>query len=91
MRCKPGDLAYLLNKTGKAQENEGHVFEVIGYHFNHPKYGHLWKIRSVEPLNAFSQKGEPLGKRLSFECPDDWLRPITGLPITDDVTDEAHV
>ncbi|PRD86907.1 hypothetical protein C6P76_13905 [Burkholderia multivorans] len=87
MNCKPGDLAYLLNKTGKSQENEGRVFEIVAYRFNHAKFGHLWKIRSVEPLNAFSQKGDPLGKQIFFDCPDDWLRPISGVPVTDDVED----
>ncbi|WP_447361576.1 hypothetical protein ACSC95_06055 [Burkholderia vietnamiensis] len=89
MNVKVGDLAYLVNKTGTSRENAGRVFEVVAYRFNHSKLGHLWKIRSVQPLNAFSQKGELLGKRTLFDCPDDCLRPISGVPVTDDVEDEV--
>lgn len=85
MNCKPGDLAYSVVEPYK-----GRVFEVVSFwgdYQDHP----LWNVRACEPLLKFKA-----GRR---DCPggvsrdgcmyDQWLRPISGVPITDDVKDEV--
>lgn len=84
MNCKPGDLAIMV--SSEIQENIGLIFEVISLHIEASnEYGKpVWNITS--PRKTMSGDGELSQDGIAF---DSQLRPITGLPITDDVTDEV--
>ncbi|MBJ9593209.1 hypothetical protein [Burkholderia seminalis] len=91
MNCKPGDLAYVT--SGK---EAGSVVQVLRPWGEFPRLGHLWTVEfshdvaTVVPsffsIDGFRKSGET--KRV-LQCPDDWLRPIGGVPVTDDIEDEV--
>ncbi|HVI88285.1 MAG TPA: hypothetical protein VM659_08285 [Dongiaceae bacterium] len=89
MNCKPGDLAIVVKAC--IVENIGKIVEVIGPSDDHPVLGFRWSIRpqspmrSVDGIDLTTQVGPSLG---NLACADDWLRPVSGLPITDEVTDD---
>lgn len=85
MNCKPGDLAYQIYKGPAC----GRVYEVLSVNCDHPRFGRVWNVRATEPLETFdSESGLSLGPKAHFECPDSWLRPISGVPVEDEVTDD---
>jgi hypothetical protein len=82
VNCKPGDLAYVVKRPFGGPV--GVVVEVESFEEIHPVYGFLWVCRSKTPLPTIG-----LGFRCDVIVADDWLRPITGLPITEDIKDEV--
>lgn len=91
MNCKPGDLAYI--RDDEFPENNGRIVEVIApvrlEGFEGP--GFWWLVRSVGVPLAFSQHGEEgfAGYDVEVHCRDCDLRPISGVPVHDEVTDEV--
>jgi hypothetical protein len=85
MNCKRGDLAYQVY----AGSNCGRVYEVLSVNCDSYKYGRVWNVRATKPIETFdSDNGSATGFKTDFECPDDWLRPISGVPVEDEVTEE---
>lgn len=95
MNCKPGDLAIIV-RVGKLPENIGKIVEIIrpavsGEDFRiegNPRCM-AWMVRGYSPLARRTYEGKPLSAAFEIAAYDDSLLPITGLPITDDVTDEV--
>ncbi|MCA7962520.1 hypothetical protein LGM54_06080 [Burkholderia cenocepacia] len=94
MNCKPGILAYIVSCDFKC--NVGAVVEVLGpaEPDDDQEIGFWWRVRATGlcPLaySAYGEKSDKLsGFDVEVDCHDDNLRPITGLPITDDVEDEV--
>lgn len=91
MNCKPGDLAYVVHG-----EEMGSVVTVIREWGSWGEFGFIWTVEFnhdvrtyVSPDGTASNCLETgLVKRI-LQCPDAWLRPISGVPVTDDVTDEV--
>ncbi|MDN8081186.1 hypothetical protein QZN30_17625 [Burkholderia multivorans] len=88
MNCKPGDLAYVTRGR-----EAGSVVTVLRAWGEYPGFGHLWTVEfshdvaTVVPIaDALFESG--LRKKV-LQCPDDCLRPISGVPITDNVEDEV--
>ncbi|MDR6393038.1 hypothetical protein [Paraburkholderia phenoliruptrix] len=79
MNCKPGDLAYIV-KSGRP-ETIGVIVEVLEplIHGSTP----MWRVRALRPVKKYS--GE-FGCEGNIE--DDRLRPISGVPVNDEVTDD---
>lgn len=85
MNCKAGDLAY----QAYPGTNCGRVYEVLSINCDHPRLGRIWNVRATQPLETFdSDDGSHRGFWTDFECPDDWLRPISGVPVDDEVTED---
>jgi hypothetical protein len=99
MNCKPGDLAYVLGSSKYA----GRVVEVLsrvpqGVDFMMPDgYTHVassndWLIRFVgAPVECpMGFRGKKQWSRLGnyATAPDRKLRPISGLTVNDEVTDD---
>lgn len=89
MNCKPGDLAYVTYAT--QSQNIGRVVEVI-QKAPDGDYGPEWVCRSSGTIWAWDallkkNRAAPAGTR--FMAPDAHLRPISGVPITDDVEGEV--
>ncbi|WP_175683860.1 hypothetical protein [Burkholderia cenocepacia] len=86
MNCKPGDLAYLV--ASDFQENIGRIVEVT-------KQGWMedgrwvWTVTSSAPLTGWILEPLSVGRSTMVNVFDDELRPISGVPVTDDVKDEV--
>lgn len=85
MNCKPGIMAMIIGSPNLAAN--GMIVDVVE------------RCRDVSGLpawlvkisDAFDVTSKLTGARVSnlVYCPDAWLRPISGEPVTDDVTDEV--
>jgi hypothetical protein len=94
MNCKPGDLAIITNSLPSGmlcgrivrvvrQRTAGEVFTATdGNQYRGTEQEFCWVIEADEPITWCG--------RLFYQRPfaDKWLRPITGLPVTDEVTDD---
>lgn len=85
MNCKPGDLAYIVGNFPEA----GYIVECLELtpkqpHW--PEYGAFWYCKSVRPIEC-----EYTGFRRDIVVPDKFLRPISGVPLNDEVTDDLEV
>jgi len=85
MNCKPGDLAYLA--VSESAANMGAVLEVLRLNptasgvFGCP----TWDVRACRPLeNAVVMD-------IEGNCEDYRLRPISGVPVEDEVTDDLEI
>lgn len=87
MNCKPGDLAYLL--ASFRDENVGRVVQVVRRAGDHWLMGPMWVARACGPLPTVDYGGRPSGDHATAECPDAWLRPISGVPVHDEQRDEV--
>ncbi|UVS93491.1 hypothetical protein [Burkholderia glumae] len=90
MNCKPGDLAIIVQAM--LPENIGKIVEVLSPLGHDCGLGFRWLAKtvggpartvSVVDFSSVFVDPEPAG------IPDAWLRPISGLPGPDDVTDEV--
>lgn len=103
--CKPGDLAILI-RDDVCPENVGAILEVLHFiEASHlPEAGLKWAcVATGRPLKArqWADDGPgtqpfPIGYRYSqpgelIIAPDDYLRPITGLPDTEDTVRELEL
>jgi hypothetical protein len=95
MNCKIGNMAILIKGKGIS----GRIVEVIDVcprnsHFRLPDGGwhepvdYEWIVRFQNPVEAPMDHGRTR-TTVYAPVPDRVLRPITGLPITDDVIDEV--
>ncbi|WP_175946654.1 hypothetical protein [Burkholderia pyrrocinia] len=85
MNVKPGDLAYLFNGC----VNEGVVVEVLRCAGIDADEGQLWHCRSRSPICCTRKRSGSELMATEFACPDAWLRPINGVRVTDDISDEV--
>ncbi|MCA7948380.1 hypothetical protein [Burkholderia vietnamiensis] len=95
MNCKIGDMAIIIR--GKA--TCGRIVEVVDVcprnvyfklpdGFWHSAVNYEWIVRFQNPIEAPTDAG--CNRTTVYApIPDRFLRPITGLPITDDVEDEV--
>lgn len=82
MNCKPGDLAYIVKAPFGGPI--GSVVEVEKPFGTEPRFGFAWYVKSSRPIPT-----RELGYRTDgVVVPDDWMRPISGVPIEDEVTEE---
>jgi hypothetical protein len=81
MNCKPGDLAYIVRSA--RPETIGVVVEVMAAIFHRAEP--MWRVRAVRPVKKMN--GE-FGFEVNIE--DSRLRPISGVPINDEVTDDIR-
>ena len=84
MNCKPGDLAILISSD--IPENIGVVFEIVSLDLECSAYcgEPVWNVTGPRETRCI---GGP-ASRDGF-ARDSNLRPISGIPMTDDVTDEV--
>ncbi|WP_257755173.1 hypothetical protein [Burkholderia glumae] len=86
MNCKPGDLAIVVHSPW-APENIGRIVEVTRRRIGE-KQGPSWLVRADRVLVERWEDGRV---RMVYErfYLDACLRPVSGIPMTDDVTDEV--
>ncbi|MBN3851981.1 hypothetical protein G3N59_01185 [Paraburkholderia sp. Ac-20340] len=91
MNCKPGDLAYVIRD--EFPENEGRIVEVLA--LSPPEEddeGPYWEVRFIGAPGPFSDwdfPGERAGYDLECCFLDAQLRPINGVPVTEEERDEV--
>lgn len=86
MNCKPGDLAYVF-----ASEKTSHIGMVVKVESLHVELTNYYR-RTVWTC-TFS--GVVVGNNNEIlvgeaACPDESLRPISGVPVHDEQLDEVH-
>lgn len=92
MNCKPGDLAYVA-RDEQFPENVGRIVEVIrpAVLDGTEAPGFWWEVRALSRPHAVSYHGEEgfAMYAMDFEMLDSDLRPISGVPVEDEVCDEV--
>ncbi|MFK4444659.1 hypothetical protein ABH944_004837 [Caballeronia udeis] len=84
MNCKPGDLASIVGGLSNPSPNIGRVVEVIRLEVVDAVIGPVWNCKSSQPLQTVH------GLKDDFHVRDAWLRPIGGVPIHDEVTEDLQ-
>ncbi|MGH8789760.1 MAG: hypothetical protein ACREYA_32400 [Cupriavidus necator] len=88
MNCKQHDLAIVI-RADAVPELIGQIVEVLHPSMMFCPYGPVWVVRFQKP-EAFPCVFTGAGIiSTDADCPDAWLKPITGLPVHDDVPDEV--
>lgn len=89
-RCKPGDLAIIIDAFER--ENIGRIVEIIrqardGEFWNAVGAQVTWIIRSARPILC-SNKGGKTSLVMERPFADEFLRPISGVPVEDEVLED---
>lgn len=90
MNVKAGQMAYIARSS--YPENIGTVCEVLRLAPRNEWEGdHLpeWECKSSKPISGMDMSNGLLGYSMIFNCPDAWLRPISGVPVHDEQHDEV--
>jgi hypothetical protein len=85
-RCKPGDLAYLSSDC----VDSGVIVEVLRAG-PAGEDGPAWHCQSRTPINCVRERTKAVVLATDIVVADRYLRPITGLPLTDDIPQEREV
>ncbi|KVC71431.1 hypothetical protein WI73_11470 [Burkholderia ubonensis] len=85
MNCKPGDLAYLSSDCVA----EGLVVEVLTSAGMTAAGAPAWHCRSRTPIDCITERTQRVVSVTEFAVEDRYLRPISGVPVTDGVSDEV--
>ena len=92
MNCKPGDLAVMTHvKDAAMAPNVGQIVEVIRFSHDDREFGPRWWVRVIG-LGRICDMGTIRTEvRPEGTFPDRYLRPITGLPLDEDVSEDLKV
>lgn len=98
MNCKPGDLAYVVGAV-QTPEMIGHVVSVLRLVERHETpnglricnwHPSMWLVEGISLIPLRSTKG--VFSLVKYRVVSDSnLRPISGVPLADDVTNEEKV
>lgn len=94
MNCKAGDLAIVVAAYHR-KENIGRIVEVVraavmDVDYKSDRSGPAWVVRSDRPLARVGYYF-PLADGFESVAADCNLRPISGIPLNDKVTDDLEV
>ncbi|MBU9203103.1 hypothetical protein KTD31_17240 [Burkholderia multivorans] len=87
MNCKPGDLAIIVQDV--CPQNVGIIVEIESAYGEYLDFGFCWNVRASRPIAMMDASVGWIYQGSWGWHPDAWLRPVSGLPITDDITDEV--
>ncbi|MNT97844.1 hypothetical protein D3C72_2402610 [compost metagenome] len=88
MNCKPGELAILV-RADAAPYLIGRVVSVIEAAPDMPPYGPAWVVRFQSPTLVPRKKTYNSVMDTDADCPDAWLKPVSGIPTHDEQLDEV--
>jgi hypothetical protein len=83
LNCKIGDLAYVV-----CGDQAGAVVTVEKVAEPFSDGSPAWEATSREPLETIKRKSRARSMSDRFRVRDSWLRPINGVPVNDEVTEE---
>ncbi|WP_124521470.1 MULTISPECIES: hypothetical protein [unclassified Burkholderia] len=86
MNCKPPCMAVVI--YADYEPAIGLVVEVLTESRINRDGGHEWIVVPPRAMGCWDADGNEVVLERIY-CPDAWLRPVSGLPITGDVTDEV--
>lgn len=86
MNCKPGDLAIVVNDGGSGAL--GYIVEVVQAAPPREE-GARWEIQFRADQPIYHRITGELLKGTRVWILDAWLRPVSGIPVTDDIEDEV--
>ncbi|WP_156545811.1 hypothetical protein [Cupriavidus sp. D384] len=89
MNCKPGDMAIVLRADG-APASIGRIVEVIEVAPDIDGQP-AWVVRFQGVGVCKNKETGELTLDTDADCPDAWLRPISGVPVEDEQHDEVTV
>jgi hypothetical protein len=87
MNCKPPCLAYITKSD--FPELIGLTVEVFAESKVDAKLGFCWRVHASRQVPVWDDKRKRDTVSSDFAVPDAHLRPINGVPVTDDVIDEV--
>lgn len=102
MNCKPGQMAIIVGSL-HTPENIGRIVDVVSVAYDYEAFPMIggktvlfaadgsevvWRVRSDMPLKWRAGNGEVL-EACEIATGDRFLRPVSGLPVEDDVRDEV--
>lgn len=87
MNCKPGDLAYLSSEC----LDEGKIVEVLSAAPCSESLLPAWHCRARDALNVIYSVSKREGFDTETVIEDRHLRPITGVPLVDEMPLETNV
>ncbi|WP_175785534.1 hypothetical protein [Burkholderia ambifaria] len=95
MNCKPGDLAIVVRVDHEGDRDViGLIVEVITatpfFEWTDPNQPE-WVCRTRTAIRMLEVSTQEIVLSSEFDVKDSWLRPISGMPVTDDVEDEVMV
>ena len=82
LRCRPGDIAIIINDDIECKGNIGRFVKVYGPKLHMGEYGYCWKIVPLSPEGLYIlEKGKlEITQNIQLEDnilhPDKWLKPI---------------
>ena len=90
MNCKPGDLAIIVRS--EFSEDIGTICEVLyqcdPLEWVDPEIPE-WTCKSERISRVMDSDTGEIRLAIDFDIPDAWLRPVSGLPIDEEVKDEV--
>ncbi|KVE43621.1 hypothetical protein [Burkholderia sp. BDU5] len=86
MNCKPGDLAYVAKSDMPEALGLPVTVTEDGMQSN---FGWAWVVRASSPITCWNYCTKRFVQSGEFLVPDVDLRPISGVPVTDGVSDEV--
>lgn len=90
MNCEPGDMAYLVLPDRCENPDNGAILQVVSFSADDPRFGRVWNVRSRAPVMIWcADTGKFLGRKTFFQCPDDFLRRISGVKVECGIEDEV--
>lgn len=92
MNCKPGDLAICIRVLdSRLSENIGRIVTVIGpSDYSEDGYRNYWNVEARAP-GVKCWNGKDFITVTHCVIRDSNLRPISGVPLNDEVTDDLEV
>lgn len=83
MNVKQGDMAIIVK--AKIPENIGKIVKVLEFAGESHGRSNVWIIAFQRPSKFWQVETGKVGVSLQATAPDEWLRPISGLPDADDI------
>ncbi|WP_131753701.1 hypothetical protein [Burkholderia vietnamiensis] len=84
MNCKVGDMAVITR--GSARDR---IVEVKAPYGDYLHFGFCWYVEAPSPIPGMDALTGLSYLTTKGWCPDAWLRPISGVPVTNDVSAEV--
>lgn len=91
MNCKPGDLAIIIHDPQTKGRDLGKLVEVIQSMGRDEDYDYCWECQPLSPLAGWDDDGRYVENLDLINIPDTWLKPVSGLPLDEEVPDKVVI
>lgn len=91
MNCKPGDIAIIIHDPDTKGRDLGKLVEVMQPMGWDEGLDYCWECQPLSPLTGWDDDGRYVENLGLINIPDAWLKPVSGLPLLDEVPDEVII